>query len=351
MIVGEVALAVVLLSLGPACFVASFMRLMRVELGFDYRNVLATSTLPAHRPFRASGSRERERMRGPMRYLTSAIERLRAVAWCQVPAAALSGGLPLTASCEHDTPWKREAATSGTTIWLTSGRPRTDYVERDAPGPPAGALARANRTLVAPERVVVLNDVAARRYLGSEQAVGADVTFQLKTWKVVGVVKGLRFGGPESDVRPEAYVPVGQSQVIGGHVVVRTGDQPVATIAALKEAVRTVNPQSVPDVEALDDLFSGLIATRRFNMLLLSMFGLLAVAIATIGVYGVMAFLVAHRTQEIAVRMALGADAPTVLRSVLSQASRYLGQDSHSGSRRVQPRRARRRVPLPGAAR
>lgn len=174
------------------------------------------------------------------------------------------------------------------------------------------------------EPVVVLNDEAARRYLGSEQAVGADVTFQRKTWRVVGVVKGLRLGGPESDVRPEAYVAVAQSRIAGGHVVLRIADGAVMPVAAIREAVRSVNPQAAPEVQALDDLFSGLIATRRFNMLLLSMFGILAVAIATIGVYGVMAFLVAHRTQEIAVRMALGADVPTVLRSVLSQASVYL---------------------------
>ena len=122
--------------------------------------------------------------------------------------------------------------------------------------------------------------------------------FQLKTWKVIGVVQGLRVGGPESDVRPEAYVTIAQSQIIGGHVVVRIADETLAPVAAVRDTVRSIHPQSVPDVEALDDMFSGLIATRRFNMLLLSMFGLLAVAIATIGVYGVMAFLVVHRTRE-----------------------------------------------------
>jgi putative ABC transport system permease protein len=174
------------------------------------------------------------------------------------------------------------------------------------------------------ERVVVLNEVAARRYLGSEQAVGANVTFQAKTWKVVGVVKGLRLAGPESEVRPEAYVPVAQSQIVGGQVVVRAVDPTSIPLAALRDAVRALSPQAAPEVEVLDDLFSGLIAARRFNMPLLSMFGLLAVVIAAIGVYGAMAFLVAHRTQEIAVRMALGADAPAVLRSVLSQAAVYL---------------------------
>ena len=176
----------------------------------------------------------------------------------------------------------------------------------------------------------MLNDEAARRYLGSEPAVGADVTFQLKTWKVVGVVKGLGLGGPESDVRPEAYIPVAQSQIVGGQVVLRTWMGLCCRSPLSERPCEGVNPRAAPEVEALDELFNGLIATRRFNMLLLSMFGVLAVPIATIGVCGVMAFLVTHRTQEIAVRIALGADATTVLRSVLSQASRYCSQDLRS---------------------
>ena len=317
-IVGEVALAVVLLA-GAGLFTASFMRLMRVELGFDHRGVAAIALYP-----RIDMSSEQARNETHARaeaLLTGAIERLRGIPGIE-SAAALSGGLPLTTS------WTRYTL-------QTRGRDfkDDDMVDLREATPDYAKVMRLilvqGRWLSpadtrAAERVVVLNDVAARRYLAGEQPIGADVTFRTKTWKVVGVVKGLRLGGPESGVRPEAYISIAQGQIMGGQVVVRAADPASLPVAALKDAVRTLNPQAVPDVEALDDLFSSLIATRRFNMLLLSMFGLLAVAIATIGVYGVMAFLVAHRTQEIAVRMALGADAPAVLRSVLSQAAVYL---------------------------
>jgi predicted permease len=317
-IVGEVALAVVLL-VGSGLFVASFIRLMRVELGFDYRGVAAIALYP-----RIDMSNEQARNETHARaeaLLTGAIERLRAIPGIE-SAAALSGGLPLTTS------WTRYTL-------QTRGRDfrdddMVDLRQATPDYPKVMRLTLVQGRWLSPadtrgaERVVVLNDVAARRYLAGEQPIGADVTFQTKTWKVVGVVKGLRLGGPESDVRPEAYISIAQSQIVGGQVVVRAVDPASLPIAALRDAVRTVNPQAAPEVEALDDLFSSLIATRRFNMLLLSMFGLLAVAIATIGVYGVMAFLVAHRTQEIAVRLALGADAPAVLRSVLSQAAVYL---------------------------
>ena len=317
-IVGEVALAVVLL-VGSGLFVTSFVRLMRVELGFDYRGVVAISLYPR---IDLSGEQAASETHARAEALLNrAIERLRAIPGVE-SAAALSGGLPLTTS------WTR---------YTVQARGRDfrddDMVDLRQATPDYVSVMRLNLQQgrwLAPtdirgaERVVVLNDVAARRYLGSEQVVGADVIFQANAWKVVGIVKGLRFGGPESNVRPEAYIPVAQSQIVGGQVVVRAADRRSVPVAALKDAVRAINPQTAAEVQVLDELFSGLIANRRFNMLLLSMFGLLAVAIATVGVYGVMAFLVAHRTREIAVRMALGADAPTVLRSVLSQAAVYL---------------------------
>jgi putative ABC transport system permease protein len=126
-------------------------------------------------------------------------------------------------------------------------------------------------------------------------------------------------------VRPEAYVSTSQHSIIGGAIVVRTTGDPLVTISAVRGALTTVVPTpSLSDVTTLEEIYAGLVATRRFNMLLLSLFGVLGIVIAAIGIYGVMAYLVTQRTQEIGVRMALGADAGTVLRSVLWEASRYL---------------------------
>jgi predicted permease len=316
-IVGEVALAVVLL-VGSGLFVASFVRLMRVELGFDYRGVVAVSAYPridwSTQPAADETHAKAEAL------VTRVVERLRAVPGIE-SAAALSGGLPLTTSWTRYSINARGRDFNGDEmVDLRQATP--DYVKVMRLTVQQGRWLAPTDLRGAP-RVVVLNDVAARRYLGAE-VIGTDVTFQTQRWRVVGVVKGLRLGGPESEVRPEAYVAVAQSQISGGEVLVRAADPTAVPLTALREAVRAINPQNPPEVEALDDLFSGLIAMRRFNMLLLAMFGLLAVVIAAIGVYGVMAFLVAHRTREIALRMALGADAATVLRAVLSQASAYL---------------------------
>ena len=152
---------------------------------------------------------------------------------------------------------------------------------------------------------------AARRYLGSEPAVGADVTFQLKTWKVVGVVKGLRTRWARKRCQTRS-VHRSRRARSSAQVVLR-GWVTHAAGRRYQRGHASVNPRAAPEVEALDELFNGLIATRRFNMLLLSMFGVLAVyRRRDVGVCGVMAFLHTMH-QEIAVRIALGADATTVL--------------------------------------
>jgi hypothetical protein len=175
------------------------------------------------------------------------------------------------------------------------------------------------------ESVVVLNDEAARRYLGDRNPIGAELRFQRKTSRVVGVVRGVRLGGPESDVRPEAYVSPAQNPIIGGAIVLRTAGDPLAIVPDVRAALATMTPpQSLSEVTTLEEMFGGLIAARRFNMLLLSLFGVLGIVIAAIGIYGVMAYLVTERTREIGVRMALGADAWKVQRAVLGQACRYL---------------------------
>ena len=318
-IVLEVAVAVVLL-VGSGLFVSSFVRLMRVDIGFDHRNV---ATLPVYPRIDLSSTQaEAETFARAEALITSVVDRLRVLPGVE-SVAALAGGLPLTSS------WTRYVVEARGREFknddMVDARQATpDYLEVMRLTLLQGRwLARSDTR--GSEPVVVLNDAAARRYLGSESAVGVEIRLQQKTWKVVGVVRGLRLGGPESEVRPEAYVPVAQSPVIGGHVVVRTTDNPLAVIPSVKDAMKAAAPnQVVPDVDTLEQLFGGLIATRRFNMLLLSLFGLLAVVIATIGVYGVMAFLVTQRTQEIGVRMALGADASAVVRSVLWQACRYV---------------------------
>jgi ABC-type antimicrobial peptide transport system permease subunit len=139
---------------------------------------------------------------------------------------------------------------------------------------------------------------------------------------VVGVVKAVRLGGPEAELRPEAYTPASRKTGFGATLVLRTDSDSVRLASDVRSATRSVLTNVVvPDAETMDAMFARLIAQRKFNMIVLALFGLLAIVIAGVGIYGVMAYLVEQRTQEIGIRMALGAQPGAVKRMVLSRAA------------------------------
>jgi ABC-type antimicrobial peptide transport system permease subunit len=134
-------------------------------------------------------------------------------------------------------------------------------------------------------------------------------------------VADVRLGGPESAVRPEVYVPVSQSPIIGGDLVIRTTGDPQRLVEPVRDAIWTSLPDvTTPRAETMTFLLQGLVAQRHFNMIIVGLFGGLALAIVAAGIYGVMAYLVARRTQEIGVRIALGAVPTRVLAMVLRRA-------------------------------
>jgi predicted lysophospholipase L1 biosynthesis ABC-type transport system permease subunit len=149
------------------------------------------------------------------------------------------------------------------------------------------------------------------------------------TYTVVGVVRSVRLLGPEGELHPEIYRPLDWRQPIGSPVitlVMRASHDPGTLAGSVRGAIQSVAPNLVfPDTETYDTLFDRLIAQRKFNTWVLALFGILAVAIAGAGIYGVMAFIVEQRTQEIGVRIALGAEPAAVIRMVLSQASACIG--------------------------
>jgi putative ABC transport system permease protein len=168
--------------------------------------------------------------------------------------------------------------------------------------------------------VVLLNETAAARFFPGVDPVGQSIGL-LGDRTVIGIVHDVRVNGPETNVRPEAYVPFAASWAPGAFLVVRTHGDPGAFIPAIKARVWSVAPDvPLSDFRTLEEFLARLIAQRKFNMLLIGLFGVLALTIASVGIFGVMAFIVEQRRSEIGLRMALGAERNAVVGMVLRRA-------------------------------
>jgi putative ABC transport system permease protein len=169
--------------------------------------------------------------------------------------------------------------------------------------------------------VVIVNEVFARRYFGGN-AVGRRLRFGSKEpfREIVGVARNAKYRNLREDPLPFIYTPLAQEPQPGMTLMVRTVGDPSAMIGAVRNEVHALN-SDVPlfEVQTMSERIADQLAADRVVAVLLSVFGVGALLLATIGIYGVVAFAVAQRTHEIGIRIALGADRPDILKLILGQ--------------------------------
>jgi putative ABC transport system permease protein len=319
LVAGEIALALVLLA-GAGLLLRSVGRLLSVDPGFSPRSAVAFQiALP------------NARYRDPVRRAAFARQlESRVAALPHVTAVGRVTRLPLMSSAKNIT-----------TFLTVEGRP-TPPEQR-----PEIDFRRASTTYFAAMKIpllkgrlmteediangnpsVVVNETFARRFLPREDPIGKRISTATSTgegdWQtVVGVVGDVHHLGLDSSPRPEVYYHVDTSPPSGPVYVVRADADPLALIPAIRAAVAALDPDiPVSDVATLDDLVSESISPRRVALSLLGALALLAAALAGVGVYGVVSFTTSQRNREIAIRVALGATRPSIIRMVVAQGGR-----------------------------
>jgi len=312
LVVAEIAISLTLL-IGAGLLLRSFINLERVNGGFftPPEQILTMRISP--------GNPKYDEERTGLAFYAEVLRRARGVPGVEM--AAVTDSLPPNRQGDADSfeleghtlaPGEMNPVVTVATVGpdylqalgipLIKGRGFTDYDNEKAPP------------------VTIVSDGFVRRFFPDGKALGKHVKYGDRWMEIVGVVGNVKYLGLSTDTDPAYYMPFAQNYDARSFLIVRSSGDAGLLAAALRQEIQSIDRGvTLADIDTMEQALDGSVSQPRFNTMLFGLFAGIALVLAAVGIYGLMAYSVAQRSHEIGVRMALGADRADVVRMVVRQ--------------------------------